>query len=212
MKRSHCLLSPRLFAFLLMLFSVIVFSCSNNYSNDYTETENIAGSGEKNTHSIKQSTYSSDGSSNVTKNSASEQNTYSSEKENKTVGNEISRICNTKWTFTDSHGTSFVLKINGIARDGESAKAEFTAYGETFYVTVEAKYHGHGGEKKFERYDVNADYYGEPYIYFPSSKDKYDSGCLANLCWDYDNGYLYKTMSLFDSESPVDRLSIKKAK
>ena len=179
-----------------MTIAILIISCSEGTSTNSGQYSS------KPNNSTSSTNYSVEETSQV-----SERTNNSEKKNNKTVGNEISRICNTKWTFTDSKGYKYVLKIDGVARDGESARAELIKEdGGIDYATVVVGYRGWGDEMEFDYYRFNESAY--THLYFPSS----NYSVLDIMRWDYDNGYLYKNVNAFESESPVDRLVIKKTK
>ena len=118
-------------------------------------------------------------------------------------------ICNTKWSFTDAQGNGFVLRINGMSRDGKSAKMELEKNGTiVVYGTVKPKYRDIFYETDFMGYDFEGD--GDTHeskIYYSSS----DYSWIGFAIWDYDEGFLYQRSSDYDAESPT-RLKIKKVK
>ena len=194
MKKNLCLLT----SLFLMAFPMLTISCGGGST---TETAQIQES------SSNDNNYSTNYSGEETRHIS--RNTSNSNERKTSAGNEISRICNTKWTFTDSRGNNYTLKINGIARDGESAKAELIGSGGTDYLTVSAKYTDFRHEN-FECYSFDESAHTD--IFFPSCQNQFDYGFFSIMRWDYDAGFLYKDRTSFDTESPVDRLVITKKK
>lgn len=133
---------------------------------------------------------------------------YREESRNVETADNLS-ICNTKWSFTDAQGNGFVLKINGMARDGKSAKMELEKNGTVIMRgTAEPEYEDYYHKTGFMGYKFRGDYdMQESTIYFTSS----DYNWLRFSIWDYDAGYLYESQTAYNAESPT-RLKIKKVK
>ena len=137
------------------------------------------------------------------------QATYREESRNVETADNLS-ICNTKWSFTDAQGNGFVLKINGMSRDGESAKTELEKNGTIVeYNTIKPEYRDYYQKTGFMGYIFgsgtgNA---SDGIINFSSS----ERGWLSTALWDYNEGFLYRDRNAYDAEAPT-RLKIKKAK
>lgn len=121
------------------------------------------------------------------------------------------KICNTKWSFVDAVGNNFVLYINGMARDGKTAKMELEKNGKIVeYGTVKPKYRDILHDTGFIGYEFNGSGDAtETKIFYNSS----DFGCWIQFgIWDYEAGYLYKDKNAYDAEAPNMRLKIKKVR
>ena len=115
-------------------------------------------------------------------------------------------ILNTKWEFSDAMHDNFVLEIKGMARDGESAKAEVLKNGNNIgHILIQVeKLLGYDGidALKFENCDNIR-------IAFPADFSKGYATRMAFICWDYENDFLYANRDALTCEDPDKRIQIK---
>lgn len=134
--------------------------------------------------------------------------TYSEESRKVEKADKLS-ICNTKWSFTDAQGNGFILRINGMSRDGESAKMELEKNGTVIvYGTVKPRYRDwHKTDFMGYEFDEGSCDATISKIYYTSS----DYHWIGTSLWDYEEGFLYSDQTAYDAEA-LTRLKIKKVK
>ena len=173
-----------------LLFGAMMVSCNGSSSYnapDYSEeAASVSSSGGNNDES------------------QYEKRTISNNASNKTGNEDLQSLCNTKWEFTDARGRKFVLKITDFSKTGKSVKAELFKDGEhNANGTISLDWRDPLYEFDFPT-ETGKD---KAYIYYPD-----DSSWLEFACWDYENGYIYKSSSAWEAEDSSLRLKIKKIK
>ena len=120
----------------------------------------------------------------------------------------LSRLFNTKWYFTDAKGTRYEIITYELARDGKSVRAEVNINGELIGYTTIASW---SWTSEFKGYEFKSIEHTK--IFFPKYSNSFDYELFSSLLrWDYEKGFLYKNGDAYDSESPIQRLSITKHK
>lgn len=171
-----------------LIFGALMVSCNGGASDNtsyYTE-EGASNTYSNNNEEVKQDT----------------KEISRVEESHQTENVDLRSLCNTKWEFTDAKGRKFVLKISDFSKTGESVKAELFKDGEhdaNGTISLDWKYPIY--EFDFQTV-ANMD---KAYIHYTD-----EGSWLDFACWDYENGYIYKSESAWEAEDSSCRLKIKK--